>query len=89
MIPEFTVEEKVFIKSVREGSDQEPPMERIPCMRTISFLMARANTPELSEMMDRAQNKLGMMTDREYAGYDFTVEEMDENDSAVEADEGS
>ena len=89
MIPEFTVEEKVFIKSVREGSDQEPPLERIPCMRTISFLMARANTPELSEMMDRAQNKLGMMTDREYAGYDFTVEEMDENDSAVEADEGS
>ena len=89
MIPEFTVEEKVFIKSVREGSDREPPLERIPCMRTISFLMARANTPELSEMMDRAQNKLGMMTDREYAGYDFTVEEMDENDSAVEADEGS
>ena len=88
MIPEFTVEEKVFIKSVREGSDQEQPLERIPCMRTISFLMARANTPELSEMMDRAQNKLGMMTDREYAGYDFNVEEMDD-DTAVEADEGS
>ena len=50
--------------------------------------MARANTPELSEMMDRAQNKLGMMTDREYAGYDFSVEEIDD-DTAVEADEGS
>ncbi len=76
MIPEFTVEEKVFIQSVRAGSDMEPMMDRIPCIRTISYLMARANTPEMSEMMDRVQNKLGMMTDREYIGYDFSVDEL-------------
>jgi len=78
MIPEFTVEEKVFIQSVRGGSDLEPPLERIPCIRTISYLMARANSPEMSEMMDRVQNKLGLMTDREYAGYDFLVDEDEE-----------
>ena len=76
MIPEFTVEEKVFIQSVRAGSDMEPMMDRIPCIRIISYLMARANTPEMSEMMDRVQNKLGMMTDREYIGYDFSVDEL-------------
>jgi hypothetical protein len=41
--------------------------------------MARANTPEMSMMMDRVQNKLGMMTDVEYSVYDFSVDE-EEND---------
>ena len=29
----------------------------------------------MSMMMDRVQNKLGMMTDREYMEYDFSVDE--------------
>ena len=73
MIPEFTVEEKVFIQSVREN--EGAVLERMSCIRTIAYLMARASTSELSMMMDRVQNKLGMMTDREYAGYDFSVDE--------------
>ena len=75
MNPDFTVEEIVFIKSVCEESDVESRLERIPCMRTIAYLMARANTPETKQMMDRVQNKLGMMTDREYMEYDFSVDE--------------
>ena len=75
MMPNFTVEEKAFIQSVRETA--EGILERIPCIRTISYLMARANTPEMSMMMDRVQNKLGMMTDREYAEYDFSVDETE------------
>ena len=81
MNPDFTVEEIVFIKSVCEGSNIEPRLERIPCMRTIAYLMARANTPEMKQMMDRVQNKLGMMTDREYMEYDFSV---DENETVEE-----
>ena len=77
MIPDFTVEEKALIQSVRGGSDIEPMLERIPCIRTISYLMARASTPEMSMMMDQVQNKLGMMTDREYAEYDFSVDEAE------------
>ena len=73
MMPNFTVEEKVFVQSVRES--REGTLERIPCIRTISYLMARANTPEMSMMMDRVQNKLGMMTDVEYSLYDFSVDE--------------
>ncbi len=72
MKPEFTVEEKVFIQSVRETA--EGMLERMPCIRTITYLMARANSPEMSVMMDRVQNKLGLMTDREFAEYDFSVD---------------
>ncbi|MBQ9871000.1 MAG: hypothetical protein IJM27_03635 [Eubacterium sp.] len=75
MKPDFTVEEMAFIKSVRETA--EGMLERIPCIRTISYLMARANSPEMILLMDRVQNKLGMMTDREYAEFDFSVD-MDE-----------
>ena len=84
MMPNFTVEEKSFVQSVRES--REGTLERIPCIRTISYLMARANTPEMSMMMDRVQNKLGMMTDVEYSLYDFSVDE-EENDE--ESDNGS
>ena len=84
MMPNFTVEEKAFVQSVRES--REGTLERIPCIRTISYLMARANTPEMSMMMDRVQNKLGMMTDVEYSVYDFSVDE-EENDE--ESDNGS
>ena len=55
MMPNFTVEEKAFVQSVRETV--EGPLERIPCIRTISYLMARANTPEMSMMMDRVQSQ--------------------------------
>ena len=75
MMPNFTVEEKAFVQSVRESG--EGTLERIPCIRTISYLMARANTPEMSMMMDRVQNKLGMMTDVEYSVYDFSVDESE------------
>ena len=74
MMPNFTVEEKAFVQSVRES--REGTLERIPCIRTISYLMARANTPEMSMMMDRVQNKLGMMTDVEYTLYDFSVDDQ-------------
>ena len=84
MMPNFTVEEKAFVQSVRETA--EGTLERIPCIRTISYLMARANTPEMSMMMDGVQNKLGMMTDVEYSVYDFSVDE-EENDE--ESDNGS
>ena len=84
MMPDFTVEEKAFVQSVRETA--EGILERIPCIRTISYLMARANTHEMSMMMDRVQNKLGMMTDVEYSVYDFSVDE-EENDE--ESDNGS
>ena len=77
MMPNFTVEEKAFVQSVRVTA--EGTLERIPCIRTISYLMERANTPEMSMMMDRVQNKLGMMTDVEYSVYDFSVDE-EEND---------
>ena len=77
MMPNFTVEEKAFVQSVRVTA--EGTLERIPCIRTISYLMTRANTPEMSMMMDRVQNKLGMMTDVEYSVYDFSVDE-EEND---------
>lgn len=83
MMPDFTVEEKVFVLSVRESAGNI--LERIPCIRTISYLMARANTPEMSAMMDRVQNKLGMMTDREYAVFDFSVDE----EETMEDDEDS
>ena len=76
MIPDFTEEEKAFVLSVRENGGEK--LGRIPCIRTISYLMARANTPEMSAMMDRVQNKLGMMTDREYAAYDFLVNESED-----------
>ena len=75
MIPDFTVEEKSFVLSVRESAGKI--LERIPCIRTISYLMARANTTEMSAMMDRVQNKLGMMTDWEYSVCDFSVDEED------------
>ena len=75
MMPNFTVEEKAFVQSVRES--REGTLERIPCIRTISYLMARANTSEMSMMMDRVQNKLGMMTDVEYSLYDFSVDESE------------
>jgi hypothetical protein len=84
MMPNFTVEEKAFVQSVRVTA--EGTLERIPCIRTISYLMARAYTPEMSMMMDRVQNKLGMMTDVEYSVYDFSVDE-EENDE--ESDNGS
>ena len=42
MMPDFTVEEKAFVQSVRVTA--EGTLERIPCIRTISYLMARANT---------------------------------------------
>ena len=48
---------------------------------------ARANTPEMSMMMDLVQNKLGMMTDVEYSVYDFSVDE--EEYSEEESDDGS
>ena len=83
MMPDFTVEEKVFVLSVRESAGNI--LERIPCIRTISYLMARANTPEMSAMMDQVQNKLGMMTDREYAVFDFSVDE----EETMEDDEDS
>jgi hypothetical protein len=83
MMPEFTVEEKAFVLSVRESAGNI--LERIPCIRTISYLMARANTPEMSAMMDRVQNKLGVMTDREYAVFDFSVDE----EETLEDDEDS
>ena len=73
MIPDFTAEEKAFIQSVRISGAET--LGRMTCIRTISYLMARANTPEMSVMMDQVQNKLGMMTDREYFGYDFSVDE--------------
>jgi len=82
MIPDFTVEEKVFIQSIRDRGGER--LARIPCIRVISFLMARANTPEMSAMMDRVQNKLGMMTDREYSVYDFSVDDDIEEDSENE-----
>ena len=75
MMPNFTVEEKAFVQSVRVTA--EGTLERIPCIRTISYLMARANTPEMSMMMDRVQNKLGMMTDVEYSLCDFAVDESE------------
>jgi hypothetical protein len=75
MMPNFTVEEKAFVQSVRDTV--EGPLERILCIRTISYLMARANTPEMSMMMDRVQNKLGMMTDVEYSLCDFSVDESE------------
>ena len=75
MMPDFTVEEKAFVQSVRVTA--EGTLERIPCIRTISYLMARANTPEMSMMMDRVQNKLGMMTDVEYSLFDLSVEESE------------
>ncbi len=84
MMPNFTVEEKAFVQSVRES--REGTLERIPCIRTISYLMARANTPEMSMMMDRVQNKLGMMTDVEYSLYDFSV---DESETVKEPDDES
>ncbi len=82
MIPSFTEEEKAFIQSVRDvpGDDGEPMLGRIPCIRSISYLMARANTPEMSVMMDRIQNKLGMMSDREYIAYDFSVDTQETGD---------
>ena len=82
MMPNFTVEEKAFVQSVRES--REGTLERIPCIRTISYLMARANTPEMSMMMDRVQNKLGMMTDVEYSFYDFSVDEEETEDDSSE-----
>lgn len=85
MMPDFTVEEKAFVQSVRVTA--EGILERMPCIRTISYLMARANTPEMSMMMDRVQNKLGMMTDVEYSVYDFSVDE--EEYSEEESDDGS
>ena len=84
MMPNFTVEEKAFVQSVRES--REGTLERIPCIRTISYLMARANTLEMSMMMDRVQNKLGMMTDVEYSLYDFSV---DESETGEEPDDES
>ena len=62
----------------------EGSLERIPCIRTISYLMARANTPEMSMMMDRVQNKLGMMTDVEYSVYDFSVDEEETEEDSSE-----
>ena len=41
----------------------------------------------MSMMMDRVQNKLGMMTDVEYSVYDFSVDE--EEYSEEESDDGS
>ena len=41
----------------------------------------------MSMMMDRVQNKLGMMTDVEYSVYDFSVGE--EEYSEEESDDGS
>ena len=82
MMPNFTVEEKAFVQSVRES--REGTLERIPCIRTISYLMARANTPEMSMMMDRVQNKLGMMTDVEYSVYDFSVDEEETEEDSSE-----
>ncbi len=82
MMPNFTVEEKAFVQSVRETA--EGTLERIPCIRTISYLMARANTPEMSMMMDRAQNNLGMMTDVEYYFYDFSVDEEETEEDSSE-----
>ena len=80
MMPNFTVEEKAFVQSVRVTA--EGILERIPCIRTISYLMARANTLEMSMMMDRVQNKLGMMTDVEYSVYDFSVDEEDDGEGS-------
>ena len=37
-------------------------------------------------MMDRVQNKLGMMTDVEYSVYDFSVDEEEDDE---ESDNGS
>ena len=82
MMPNFTVEEKAFVQSVRETA--EGILERIPCIRTISYLMARANTPEMSMMMDRVQNKLGMMTDVEHSVYDFSVDEEETEEDSSE-----
>lgn len=82
MMPNFTVEEKAFVQSVRETA--EGILERIPCIRTISYLMARADTPEMSMMMDRVQNKLGMMTDMEYSVYDFSVDEEETEEDSSE-----
>ena len=45
---------------------------------------ARANTPEMSMMMDRVQNKLGMMTDVEYSVYDFYVDEEETEEDSSE-----
>ena len=82
MMPNFTVEEKAFVQSVRVTA--EGILERIPCIRTISYLMARANTLEMSMMMDRVQNKLGMMTDVEYSVYDFSVDEEETEEDSSE-----
>lgn len=89
MIPNFTEEEKALIRSVQAvpGDDGEPFLGRMPCIRSLSYLMARANTPEVSAMMDRAQNKLGMMTDFEYSAYDFSVDEEDPEEESDETEE--
>lgn len=73
----FTAEEKTLIQSVRKTPGKNG-LERIPCIRAISFLMARAVAPEERSMMDRAQNKLGRMTDYEFAVYDFSPDEQEE-----------
>lgn len=48
------------------------------------FRTARANTPEMSMMMDLVQNKLGMMTDVEYSVYDFYVDEEETEEDSSE-----
>ena len=73
----FTAEEKSLVQSVRM-TPGKTSLERIPCIRAISFLMARAVAPEEKSMMDRVQNKLGRMSDYEFSVYDFSPDEIEE-----------
>ncbi len=79
MIREITAEEKAFIWAVQqeEGNASGRAPERVPCIRRILHLMAKEQDPGLKQVMDQARRKLAVMEDREYAEYDFRVDDIE------------
>ena len=78
MIADFTVEEMSLVASVQQRENGKGKMERMPCILALVRLLVKGDVPdEIRDVLSDTVEKLSMMTEQEYSGYDFSVDLAD------------